>query len=71
LRIYYGTWPLTGRHRNRPPVLQPDPDLQEPDVLGGTSCFSPTAAASRWSSTGKLASARIYDDADPPLGSEQ
>ena len=34
LRIYYSTWPFTGRHANRPPVLQPDPDLQEPDVVG-------------------------------------
>jgi hypothetical protein len=34
LRVYYSTWPLTGRHANRPPVLQPDPDLQEPDVVG-------------------------------------
>lgn len=34
LRIYYSTWPFTGRHANRPPVLQPDPDLREPDVVG-------------------------------------
>jgi SnoaL-like domain len=34
LRVYYSTRPLTGRHANRPPVLQPDPDLQEPDVVG-------------------------------------
>jgi SnoaL-like domain len=34
LRLYYSTWPFTGRHANRPPVLQPDPDLQEPDVVG-------------------------------------
>jgi SnoaL-like protein len=34
LRVYYSAWPLTGRHANRPPVLQPDPDLQEPDVVG-------------------------------------
>jgi hypothetical protein len=34
LRLYYSTWPLTGRHANRPPVLQPDPDLQPPDVVG-------------------------------------
>ena len=147
LRIYYSSWPLTGRHANRPPVLQPDPALRESDVVaeyqralaagdvdaivatfepdgyarepaGGrtstagptacapsTSSCSPTTAASRWniapSSTtaatcaleynvvrwgrtelppqagvavyvrgesGKLAAARIYDDADPPLG---
>jgi len=34
LRLYYSTWPFTGRHANRPPVLQPDPDLDAPDVVG-------------------------------------
>jgi SnoaL-like domain len=34
LRVYHGTWPLTGRHASRPPLLQPDPDLEEPDVVG-------------------------------------
>jgi hypothetical protein len=34
LRLYYGAWPLTGRHANRPPLLQPDLDLQAPDVVG-------------------------------------
>ena len=34
LRIYFSTWPLTGRHANRPPLLQPDPKLREPDVVG-------------------------------------
>jgi hypothetical protein len=34
LRLYYSTWPLTGRHANRPPLLQPDPDLHEPDTIG-------------------------------------
>ena len=34
VRIYYSSWPLTGRHANRPPVLQPDPELREPDVVG-------------------------------------
>ena len=34
LRVYYGNWPLTSRHANRPPLLQPDPDLREPDVVG-------------------------------------
>src|ERR1700759_1725006 len=28
LRLYYSTWPLTGRHANRPPLLQPDPELE-------------------------------------------
>jgi hypothetical protein len=33
LRIYYSSWPLTGRHAVRPPLLQPDPDLREADVV--------------------------------------
>jgi hypothetical protein len=34
LRIYFSTWPLTGRHANRPPVLQPDPGILEADIVG-------------------------------------
>jgi hypothetical protein len=34
LRIYFSTWPLTGGHAIRPPLLQPDPDLREPDIVG-------------------------------------
>jgi len=34
LRIYFSTWPLTGRHANRLPLLQPDGDLPQPDVVG-------------------------------------
>jgi hypothetical protein len=150
LRVYYGNWPLMGRHANRPPLLQPDPDLREPDVVGEyqralaagdvqavVAAFEPDAyvrepaggayvhrgrdelgalferffsngggiplehcAATddgrscaleynvvRWGrtelppqaglavyvrgATGRLAAARIYDDADPPLGSER
>jgi hypothetical protein len=33
LRMYYSSWPLTGRHANRPPVLQPDPDVRESDIV--------------------------------------
>jgi hypothetical protein len=33
LRIYFSGWQLTGRHANRPPVLQPDPKLREADVV--------------------------------------
>jgi hypothetical protein len=33
LRIYYSSWPLTGRHANRPPLLQPDPELRASDVV--------------------------------------
>ena len=34
MRIYFSTWPLTGAHAIRPPLLQPDPDVREPDVVG-------------------------------------
>ncbi len=34
LRIYFSSWALTGRHANRPPLLQPDPKLRAPDVVG-------------------------------------
>ena len=147
MRIYHGAWPLTGRHANRPPLLQPDPDLHPPDVVGeyqralaagdveaAAAAFEPDAYVRepaggpsvhrsrddlaalyelffsngggiplehcavtddgrscaleynlvRWGrtelppeagiavyvrgATGKLAAARIYDDADPPLG---
>ncbi len=33
LRMYYSCWPLTGHHANRPPLLQPDRQLREPDVV--------------------------------------
>jgi SnoaL-like domain len=33
LRMYYSNWPLTGRHAIRAPLLQPDPDLRESDVV--------------------------------------
>ena len=31
--MYFSSWPLTGRHANRPPLLQPDPELRVPDVV--------------------------------------
>jgi hypothetical protein len=34
-RIYFSSWQLTGAHAIRPPVLQPRPGLDEPDVVGG------------------------------------
>jgi SnoaL-like domain len=34
LRVYFSTWPLTGGHAIRPPLLQPDPDVREADVVG-------------------------------------
>jgi hypothetical protein len=150
LRIYYGTWPWPGRHCNRPPLLQPDPGIQLPDVVGeyqralaagdaaaAVAAFEPDAYVrepaggayvhrgreelaalyelffsegggilqeygaltddgrscaleynvARWGrtelppaaglavyvrgSTGKLAAARIYDDAEPPLSSQK
>jgi hypothetical protein len=33
LRIYSSGWPLTGRHANRPPLRQPDPELRQSDVV--------------------------------------
>jgi len=33
LRMYFSSWPLTGRHANRPPLLQPDPKVRESDVV--------------------------------------
>jgi hypothetical protein len=33
LRMYFSSWPLTGRHATRPPLLQPDPELRESDVV--------------------------------------
>jgi hypothetical protein len=33
LRIYSSSSALTGRHANRPPLLQPDPDLHESDIV--------------------------------------
>lgn len=34
LTVYYSTWPITGRHSVRPPVLEIDPELEAPDVVG-------------------------------------
>jgi hypothetical protein len=34
LRIYFSRWPLSGVRGVRPPLLQPDPALQAPDVVG-------------------------------------
>ena len=33
LRMYFSSWPLTGRHANRPPLLQADPELRESGVV--------------------------------------
>jgi SnoaL-like domain len=34
LRVYHSMWPVVGRHVHRPPMLQRDPDLHAPDVVG-------------------------------------
>jgi hypothetical protein len=34
LRMYFSTWPPTGRHAIRPPLLQPDPEVHEADIVG-------------------------------------
>ena len=81
LRTYFSRWPLTGRHATRVPLLQPDPEVREADIvgeyqraLGGDveailATFEPDACAREpaGGESGKLAAARIYDDADPPL----
>ena len=33
MRVYYSTWPLTGGHAVRPPLLQPDPEAREGDIV--------------------------------------
>jgi hypothetical protein len=33
VRIYCSSWALTGRHANRPPLLQHDPELRESDIV--------------------------------------
>lgn len=33
LRMYFSSWPITGRHALRPPLLQRDPELRESDVV--------------------------------------
>ncbi|HUA49698.1 MAG TPA: nuclear transport factor 2 family protein [Solirubrobacteraceae bacterium] len=33
VRLYFSSWPFTGRHLNRPPLLQPDPELRASDVV--------------------------------------
>jgi SnoaL-like domain len=33
LRLYFSSWPLTGCHATRPPLLQSDPELAESDVV--------------------------------------
>lgn len=34
LRMYFSTWPLTGRHAVRPPLLQLEPGLEAAGVIG-------------------------------------
>ena len=34
LRVYFSTWPLTGGHANRPPLLQPDGSVRESGAIG-------------------------------------
>src|SRR4051794_18203317 len=33
-RMYFSTWPMTGGHAIRPPLLQPDDDVSPADVVG-------------------------------------
>ena len=34
IRIYHSTWPLTGSHLYRAPIVWPDAHLDEPEVIG-------------------------------------
>ena len=34
LRVYHSMWPVVGRHVHRSPLLQRDPELEPPDVVG-------------------------------------
>lgn len=34
IRMYFSTWPITGDHAIRPPLLQADPNLNETDAVG-------------------------------------
>lgn len=34
LRMYFSTWPITGSHAVRPPLLQPDENATEPGSVG-------------------------------------
>ena len=34
LRLYFSSWPVTGGHAIRPPLLQPDPAVEGPDIVG-------------------------------------
>jgi hypothetical protein len=34
IRVYHSTWPLTGKHRVRPPLLPADPNLHAEGTLG-------------------------------------
>ena len=47
LRMYFSTWPLTGRHANRPPLLQPDPTSASPTSSASTSARSRPATSRR------------------------
>lgn len=33
IRVYHSTWPLTGKHQIRPPVIEPDAGLDEPQFV--------------------------------------
>jgi SnoaL-like domain len=34
MRVYYSNWPMTAGHAIRPPMLQPDPEVHEGDIVG-------------------------------------
>ncbi len=78
LRIYFSSWPLTGRHAIRPraghlfTAAKPSCALEYNVIRWGRTDLPPEAGIAVYvrGTTGKLAAARIYDDADPPFTSE-
>jgi hypothetical protein len=65
LRIYFSTWPLTGGHAIRPPLLQPDPEVHEADVVGEYQrALAAGTQTPRW-----RASSRMATFANPPVAS--
>jgi len=34
LRIYWSMWPLSGEHHHRAPLLEPEPDVRDPEIVG-------------------------------------
>jgi hypothetical protein len=66
LRIYYSRWPLSGVRGVLPPLLQPDPDLHAPDVVGEFTARSRPATSTRWWRRSNLTATSASPLAEPP-----